>query len=278
MENYSIIDKICLLVSEFNYLFGVINYTYKPENSGIQTDKFVVLTENFNKKQVELRFKLIKEESDELFEAFGKKDKIEIVDALCDILYVVAGAKVYFNLPNGEIDTKLQTDNIIITEKPINNINSFEIIELILEDKNRFDDLANQINLIIDLNKKLEKLTGNIIKPDVSDQTINLIELINEYNQILDLIIYQVMIISYKLKLNIYDLFVLVHESNMSKVCTNFETAIKSVDYYKTIEKRYGKPEYKEIIFNSKRFWVIYDDETKKILKSINYKPVNFFI
>jgi hypothetical protein len=86
------------------------------------------------------------------------------------------------------------------------------------------------------------------------------------------------MIISYKLKINIYDLFVLVHESNMSKVCVDFETAIKSVDYYKTIEKRYRKPEYKEIIFNSKRFWVIYDDETKKILKSINYKPVNFFI
>ncbi len=278
MEKYSIIDKICLLVSEFNYLFGVINYTYKPENSGILINKFDTTSENFNKKQVELRFKLIKEESDELFEAFGKKDKIEIVDALCDILYVVAGAKVYFNLPNGEIDTKLQTENIIIMEKPINNINSFEIIELILEDMNRYDDLANQINLIIELNKKLEQLTENIFQPHLSDQRINLSELINEYNSILDSIIYQVMIISYKLKLNIYDLFVLVHESNMSKVCTNFETAIKSVDYYKTIEKRYGKPEYKEIIFNSKRFWVIYDDETKKILKSINYKPVNFFI
>jgi hypothetical protein len=275
MENYSVIDKICLLVSEFNYLFGVINYTYKPENSGVQIDKFNVLTENFNKKQVELRFKLIKEESDELFEAFGKKDKIEIVDALCDILYVVAGAKVYFNLPNGEIDTKLKSENIIITEKPINNINSFEIIELILEDENRFNDLEHEVNLIIQLNKKLEKITESIIMPD---KEINLDEKIIEYNNLLDNIIHQVMIISYKLKINIYDLFVLVHESNMSKVCVDFETAIKSVDYYKTIEKRYRKPEYKEIIFNSKRFWVIYDDETKKILKSINYKPVNFFI
>mgnify|MGYP006117507097 CR=1 FL=1 len=45
-------------------------------------------TESINK----LRYDLIKEELDELKEAFEKKDLIEVADALTDILYVAYGA------------------------------------------------------------------------------------------------------------------------------------------------------------------------------------------
>lgn len=40
----------------------------------------------------ELRLKLIREEVDELESALEKKDWIEVIDALCDILYVTYGA------------------------------------------------------------------------------------------------------------------------------------------------------------------------------------------
>ena len=133
MDKYQIIDKICLLVSEFNYLFGVVDFTYSPDNSGILVDKFDSTNINFNQKQVELRYKLIKEESNELSQAFEQKNVTEIIDALCDILYVVAGAKVYFNLPNKSISYKIESENLVVEDKVINNINSFEIIELILE-------------------------------------------------------------------------------------------------------------------------------------------------
>jgi len=45
-------------------------------------------TESINR----LRYDLIKEELDELKEAFEKKDLIEVADALTDILYVAYGA------------------------------------------------------------------------------------------------------------------------------------------------------------------------------------------
>ena len=45
-----------------------------------------------NKKIVQLRYNLIKEELDELYSAIKDKDIIEVADALTDLLYVVYGA------------------------------------------------------------------------------------------------------------------------------------------------------------------------------------------
>lgn len=46
----------------------------------------------WNKSQLDMYHKLIKEESIELQEAFDNNDKVEILDALIDILVVTAGA------------------------------------------------------------------------------------------------------------------------------------------------------------------------------------------
>ena len=51
-------------------------------------DKPSFSTDKINK----LRFDLIKEELEELKEAFDKKDLLEVADALTDILYVTYGA------------------------------------------------------------------------------------------------------------------------------------------------------------------------------------------
>ena len=45
-----------------------------------------------NKKIVQLRYNLIKEELDELYSAIKDNDIIEVADALTDLLYVVYGA------------------------------------------------------------------------------------------------------------------------------------------------------------------------------------------
>ena len=48
---------------------------------------------SFSSKKINsLRYDLIKEELDELKEAFNKKDLVEVADALTDILYVTYGA------------------------------------------------------------------------------------------------------------------------------------------------------------------------------------------
>jgi len=45
-----------------------------------------------------LRYELIREELQELYDAFGKKDMPEVADALTDLLYVVYGAGHSFGI------------------------------------------------------------------------------------------------------------------------------------------------------------------------------------
>jgi predicted HAD superfamily Cof-like phosphohydrolase len=73
--------------------------------------------------------------------------------------------------------------------------------------------------------------------------------------------------------LNADKAFDLVHESNMSKLCKNKKEAIATVEFYKN-DKRYDSPTYK--ISTDEKYFVVYNESTGKILKSINYKPVSF--
>jgi len=68
--------------------------------------------------------------------------------------------------------------------------------------------------------------------------------------------------------------FHLVHKSNMSKLCTSEAEAQETVQWYSTNEKRYDSPAYRKADHGN--YWVVYNESTGKILKSINYKPVSF--
>merc|ERR1712032_964575 len=63
-----------------------------------EATNFEKVTEEFMKKTVDLRLKLIKEEVRELADAMMAKDMIETIDALGDILYVVYGAGGAFGI------------------------------------------------------------------------------------------------------------------------------------------------------------------------------------
>lgn len=65
--------------------------------------------------------------------------------------------------------------------------------------------------------------------------------------------------------------FDLVHQSNMTKFCKDENEAKLSIEKYKK-EGRYIEPSYK---LSSNGLYIIYDKDTNKILKSINYKPVD---
>jgi len=266
----TILNEICLQVSEFNYLFGVIDYNYDPLNTNVFYYLFNNKDDKFNSNQVELRYKLINEESNELIEAFEKIDVIEIIDALCDILSVIAGAKVYFNLSNESINLiLLEDDNIILQNEELDYQKTIIIKEIILSNKNDFNKLIEEIKCS---NIILEDLTKNMLSGDSFSK-----KEIEVYNEILDKIIEIVYKFSIMIKINIFQLFELVHKSNMTKVCTDKETAKITVEWYKATQDRYKLPNFKEINYNNKIYWIIYDDESKKILKSIKYSPVKFF-
>ena len=69
--------------------------------------------------------------------------------------------------------------------------------------------------------------------------------------------------------------FKLIHENNMSKLCKSEEEAIRSVAYY--VENKntlgYDSPAYRKAVDNI--HWVVYNQSTKKVLKSIEWKPVD---
>jgi hypothetical protein len=67
-------NQICLCVSEFNYLFGVINYNYNPSNTITFENLFDKNSNEYNETQVKLRYNLIKEESFELIDSVVRKE------------------------------------------------------------------------------------------------------------------------------------------------------------------------------------------------------------
>jgi predicted HAD superfamily Cof-like phosphohydrolase len=66
--------------------------------------------------------------------------------------------------------------------------------------------------------------------------------------------------------------FKIVHDSNMSKFCKTEEEAKETVEYYKNTSKIYDSPAYRW----EQGFYVVYNESTGKILKSVNYTPAKF--
>ena len=85
-------------------------------------------------------------------------------------------------------------------------------------------------------------------------------------------ILYVVYGMGYSLNVNLDKAFDNVHESNMSKICLTEEDAKKTVEWYKNNETRYKTPAYR---VNKAGNFVVYDVDTRKILKSIHYKPAS---
>lgn len=70
--------------------------------------------------------------------------------------------------------------------------------------------------------------------------------------------------------------FDIVHSSNMSKLCVSEEEAQKTVQYYTENKDKlgYDSPAYR--LSDDNIHYVVYNQSTSKILKSINYIPANF--
>jgi predicted HAD superfamily Cof-like phosphohydrolase len=74
--------------------------------------------------------------------------------------------------------------------------------------------------------------------------------------------------------INLDQSFSIVHDSNMTKLCKTEEEAQSTIEWYKENEKRYDSPAYKKS--NDGKYWIVFNESTGKVLKSIMYKPANF--
>ncbi|AYV80021.1 MAG: putative pyrophosphohydrolase [Gaeavirus sp.] len=258
-------DNICVLTSEFNYLAGVINYKFDPETAVPNIQKFDSESKEFNIVQVKLRHSLIHEEIHELQDAIAENNITEIIDALCDILYVVAGARIYFNLHTND-DFQSRMENLILS-KPTHTFNTETIKSILLNNELKLD-LSHKLCLYSDL---LNELTASILTGHNE-----IPEIIEQYTSILNNIVLNVLTFANMIDIDIYKLFLIVHSSNMTKFCLTHTDAESTITWYKEHEKRYTQPTYKQIIYDSKIYYVIYDNVTNKVLKSFYYIPVNF--
>ncbi len=100
----------------------------------------------------------------------------------------------------------------------------------------------------------------------------------NDFVEVIDAIgdsIYVLLGMSARLGVNMDNAFSLIHENNMSKLCKTEEEAQRSVDYYEKNKEKlgYDTPSYRKAVDDI--HWVVFNGSTQKILKSIEWKPVD---
>jgi len=241
-------------VYEFNKAFGV---KIEPE---FDSDLIVEL-----KDLAKLRYDLIEEEVNELTDAITKKDKKEIIDALSDILYVAYGAGVSFGI-NLDIELNKHLLDYISPHDVIKDISFFNksrkiYTNLLVVYPNNIDIYTYILNNIYIYTDKLKN--NFISKNELNELIKNLCELI--INVYLLGLIYNI---------NLDESFTIVHESNMSKLCKTEKLAKETVENYKNNDDRYDSPNYRKSDLGD--YYVVYNESTGKILKSIKYIPACF--
>jgi predicted HAD superfamily Cof-like phosphohydrolase len=141
-------------VLEFNSTYDVVAL---PEERG-----------TLRMPQAKLRFDLIKEEFEELIEAYDGADIVEVVDALADIEYVTKGAAVVFGIV-GKVRYQLE-----IMEEPdapyLFNEDAQEEILKMLSHAIIFNDIDKGAEVLAAILKLLD-YTSNLIKVDLDSAT-----------------------------------------------------------------------------------------------------------
>lgn len=235
------------LVCDFNQTFDFPVYSLDSDPLSTQVKSCVY------------RCDLIKEEGVvEFGQALEENNLVEMLDAVCDHLYVLYGACYTFGL-----DPDIYIKHVLYGISYTNNVNTNNITNLI---KNHFSFTKTIVELY-ESNCKLEKKLReamlekkNIIK--VESFLIQLI--INTYN------------IGFHLTTKLDEAFLNVHESNMSKLCKSIDEAEATVkDYqekYNNGTSTYDTPYYYEL---KPSLYVVKNKSTGKALKSINYTPAD---
>lgn len=261
-----------LMVKQFNQVFGHAA-PVEPQHD--------IFTNSSN--IVKLRNSLILEEINELKEAIEQEDVIEIIDALSDIQYVAYGLLVVYG-----IDGDKEFTNYLS--------NKYELLDCKrsddLETKSNFCQTSDFIKSLLfgnSFNVTPKSFLDNYTNPSFNQIFKNYIEsLVEAYNTLecetkicnftntinstLE-IIYLTYVIGTLMGVDLDKSIRMVHESNMSKICSSEDEAQKTVKWYKDNETRYDSPYYRKSEFLEG--YVVFNESTGKILKNVNYRAVD---
>jgi predicted HAD superfamily Cof-like phosphohydrolase len=251
------------VADEFHGAFGHPNNIPKQEMIIVDESKKIMKDEELKT----LRLNLIKEEFNELKTAWLTYDYQEIADAIGDILYVVYGAGACLGI-NMDIKNEITDDKSNYFIYPFNYQ-----IALRQYRENHFDQeppKTPKLKLLQENNKErdelLKYLQNTLVNLEKNWNDNNIGKVASDLNQIVFLCNY----LAVFLAINVDEVFDIIHKSNMSKLCSNEEEAKQTVKLYgeKEIKANYKKSD----VIEGK--WIVYNEDTGKILKSINYtKP-----
>ena len=222
-----------------------------------------------NPKLVDLKYSLIDEEINELVEAYNNNDIVEIIDALSDIKYVLHGMASAFGI-NMDLVFKHYLDVYVSSIKKQNGSN-FNIINSHYNFNNHVKNYKNNIKLV-NIKKNLDEFI--VIIQNINSNFKSIIETCNIDSLRINLckLLYYVNKMGAYIGVNLDESFKIVHDSNMSKVCESEELAKETVRWYLENDTRYKTPAYRESEFG----WIVYNEDSGKILKSIKYIPADF--
>jgi predicted HAD superfamily Cof-like phosphohydrolase len=230
---------------------------------------------------------LIIEEISELLAAFDEQDMIEVIDALSDILYVAYGLLVVYGVDGDEAYNKA-------INKKINFLNEMGDETIILDEslktnyektyclctrffsnnisapKDFFEKINSLESFNIAIRSYLKQLEDELVKLDTATNN----DIFSDTIETTLDIIYYTYVIGILGGVNLDESVDLVHKSNMSKLCCDEDEAKQTIEWYKKNEKRYDSPNYRK----TNNGYIIFNESSGKILKNINYKPVNLEI
>ncbi|NDC54902.1 MAG: hypothetical protein EBZ74_11665 [Planctomycetia bacterium] len=131
---------------------------------------------------------------------------------------------------------------------------------------------------IFEKNPALVKLKMDLIIEEVAELKNAIME--HNFMEVADAlgdILYVVYGAAISFGIDIEKVFSLIHESNLSKLCSSQEEAEQTVNWYKKKyakgETPYDTPNYKYCEDISK--FVVFNESSGKILKNVNYHPVD---
>jgi predicted HAD superfamily Cof-like phosphohydrolase len=210
-----------------------------------------------NPKLIKLRLDLIREESSELEDACKAHDMVETIDALADNEYVIEGMGVQLGIDLDQEYDKIHANDLVDLSKLVPNSDLFT--------KNT--DLVHEC--IGNINDSIRDLEQACKDRNVAATTKALVDIRYVNREVAS-----------KFNIDLDRAFDLVHDSNMTKLCTSEQEAKDTVGWYEKEyaegRTKYDSPTYREADLDG--YWAVYNESSGKILKSINYTPVNLSV
>jgi len=261
-------------VKYFNQTFGIL--TNDVYDANIFTNKWGV---------VKYRLDLINEEINELIDGCKKNDFLEVLDSICDILYVTYGKAITLGI-NLESEFK---QRFIKSDKT-----NFELVKELLASQDDGSQFTGKLE---------ESYIGAIREiAEQMKETFNKLEYTCKHSQnesveatqkiITDLLLditHSCYHIGCLIKIDVDYAFNLVHEANMTKACKTEQEAMETVEKYLQEKENfigdeeypYQFPSYK--LSSDGKYFIIFNDDKRenpkfagKILKSKNWQEPNF--